>query len=64
MPSGKVVVRISGVKASPSGVDYVTVGVKNGAFSAELPDKGRTAQAFYIPPPNYGDCESAETPRN
>jgi len=60
VPSGKVVVRMTGGQEPGQKYRYEEVPLKNGSFAAELKYPATRVKAFYIPSQGFGDSESDE----
>jgi len=58
VPSGRVLVRIGRNAGAPISAGYLNLPVTNGTFAGTIKHAGDWLDAYYVPPPGFGDCSS------
>ena len=58
--AGTVIVRVSSGRGEDVKMEYQTIKLRQGSFSADLEYRGERLKAFYIPGPGLGDAETDE----
>lgn len=57
---GKVILRIASGRAGGEQLEYQTLELRQGGFSADLRHPGERVKAYFIPPEGLGDCETED----